>query len=190
MGKLHGWDFAPPSVEKQLGALPVVAEYCRRLGIAETIDELCPVRDIAIATHGQVIEALVANRLTSPTPLLHVEDWARQWAVSEVLGIEAATLNDDRVGRALDAIAGELEGIVGSVGARAIASFGIDVSRLHWDMTSISLFGDYDSVADGFAGGNRKTAARTSNRSRPAWLSPAMAGSPCSIGPMTAAPAK
>jgi hypothetical protein len=26
------------------------------------------VRDIAYVTHGQVIEALVANRLTSPTP--------------------------------------------------------------------------------------------------------------------------
>ena len=36
-------------------------------------------------------------------------------------------------------------------GATAIAEFGIDVARLHWDMTSISLFGDYDSVEDGFA---------------------------------------
>jgi hypothetical protein len=61
-------------VEKALGALPVVAGFCRRLGIADIIDRLCPVRDVAIATHGQVIEALVANRLTSPTPLLRVQD--------------------------------------------------------------------------------------------------------------------
>jgi hypothetical protein len=32
------------------------------------------VRDITYASHGQVIEALIANRLTSPTPLVHVED--------------------------------------------------------------------------------------------------------------------
>jgi transposase len=121
------------------------------VGIAKTIDGACPIRDVAIATHGQVIEALVANRLTSPTPLLHVEDWAREWAVPELFGMEAATLNDDRVGRALDAIAPELEAIVGTIGARAIAEFGIDVSRLHWDMTSISLFGDYDSATEGFA---------------------------------------
>jgi len=38
-----------------------------------------------------------------------------------------------------------LEGIVGSVGARAIASFGVDVARIHWDMTSISLYGAYPS---------------------------------------------
>ncbi len=142
--------FGPPSVEKTLGALPVVAAFERRLDIAGTVDRLCPVRDVAIATHGQVIEALVANRLTSPAPLVHVEDWARAFAVPEVFGIDADTLNDDRVGRALDAIAAHLDEIVGSVGARAIAEFGIDVSRLHWDMTSISLVGDYGSPEAGF----------------------------------------
>jgi transposase len=131
-------------VEKALGSLPVVAALCRRLGIAATIDELCPVRDVAIATHGEVIETLVANRLTSPTPLLRVEDWARAWAVPEVFGVVAEALNDDRLGRALDAIAPHLDAIVGTIGARAIAAFGLDVSRLHWDMTSISLHGDYD----------------------------------------------
>ena len=124
----------------------MVAAFCRRLGIAATIDELCPVRDVAIVTHGEVIEALVANRLTSPTPLLRVEDWAAAWAVPEVFAIPAEALNDDRLGRALDAIAPRLEAIVGSVGARAIAEFGLDVSRLHWDMTSISLHGHYDEV--------------------------------------------
>lgn len=142
--------FGPPSVEKSLGALPVVAAFCRRLDVAGTIDRLCPARDVAIATHGQVIEALVANRLTSPAPLVHVEDWARAFAVPEVFGVAADSLNDDRVGRALDAIAPHLDEIVGSVGARAIAEFGIDVSRLHWDMTSISLVGDYDSPEAGF----------------------------------------
>ena len=67
-----------------------------RLDIRGIVDRACPVRDVAIVTHGQVIEALIANRLTSPQPLLHVEDWARQWAVPEVFGIEPGVLNDDR----------------------------------------------------------------------------------------------
>jgi transposase len=133
-------------VEKTLASLPVVAAFARRLGVAATIDALCPVRDVAIATHGEVIEALVANRLTSPTPLLRVEDWARSWAVPEVFGVAAEALNDDRVGRALDAIASQLDAVVGTIGARAIAAFGLDVSRLHWDMTSISLHGAYDEI--------------------------------------------
>ncbi|MBB5156528.1 IS1634 family transposase [Saccharopolyspora phatthalungensis] len=144
--------YGGPSVEKMLGALPVVAEFCRRLDLAGIIDRACPVRrDVAILTHGQVIEALVANRLTSPAPLLRVTDWARSWSVEEVLGIDPAALNDDRIGRALDAIAPELDRIVGSVGAQAITGFGLDVSRCHWDMTSISLYGAYEHADPGYA---------------------------------------
>lgn len=143
--------YGEPSVEKMLGALPVVADYCRRLDLAGIIDRACPIRrDVAILTHGQVIEALVANRLTSPAPLLRVADWARGWAVAETFGIDPAALNDDRIARALDAIAPELDRIVGSVGAQAIAAFGIDVSRLHWDMTSISVYGAYEQTEDEF----------------------------------------
>ena len=35
-----------------------------------------------------------------------------------------------------------LDAIAGGVGAAAISEFG-DVARLHWDMTSISLYGAY-----------------------------------------------
>lgn len=140
--------YVAASVEKTLGALPVVADYCRRLDLAGIIDRACPIRDLADLTHGQVIETLIANRLTSPTPLVRMTDWARDWAVEEVFGIDPALLNDDRLGRALDAIAPELERIIGSAGAQAITEFGIDTSRLHWDMTSISLYGAYEHPDD------------------------------------------
>jgi Domain of unknown function (DUF4277) len=130
-------------LEKRLGALPVVAQFGRRLRIAEVVDELCPVREVAPISHGEVIEALVANRLTAPAPLVQVQAWAAAMAVDEVYGIEPHLLNDDRLGRALDAIAPHLDEIIGSVGAAAISEFGVDVARLHWDMTSISLYGAY-----------------------------------------------
>jgi transposase len=131
-------------VTKRLGALPVVAEFLHRLRVAETVDGLCPARDLALATHGEVIEALVANRLTSPRPLVRVEDWARTWAVKEVMELDPDLLNDDRCGRALDAIAPHLQEVTGTVAARAICAFGIDTATLHWDMTSMSLTGAYD----------------------------------------------
>lgn len=137
--------------QKTLGALPVVARFCERLDIGGIIDRACPIRDVAILTHGRVIETLIANRLTSPSPLVHVEEWAEAWAVEEIFGVEPSTLNDDRIGRALDAIAPELDAIVGSIGARAITEFGLDVARVHWDMTSISLFGNYDTADGEFA---------------------------------------
>jgi len=135
-----------PSVEKALGSLPVVAAFAARLRIRDVVDGLCPVDDRSELTHGQGIEALVANRLTSPEPLVRVQDWAGGYAVEEVFGVRAAQLNDDRVGRALDAIAPQVDSIVGSVGAAAIEAFGIDVSRIHWDMTSMSMYGEYEQV--------------------------------------------
>jgi transposase len=130
-------------VTKRLGALPVAAEFLRRLDVAGIIDVLCPPDPRADLTHGQVIEALVANRLTSPAPLFRVGDWAREWAVEEVFGIEAGLLNDDRLARALDAIAPHLDRLAGSVGAAAIGAFGLDTARIHWDMTSMSVHGAY-----------------------------------------------
>ena len=129
---------------KMLGSLPVIASFCRRLGIAAIIDDLVPIRDVAAVTTGQAVEAMICNRLTSPAPLVHVRDWARTWAVPEVPGIPALALNDDKLGRTLDAIAPRLEEITGAVAVRAIGAFGIDISQLHWDMTSFSLHGAYE----------------------------------------------
>jgi len=49
-------------VTKRLGALPVAAEFLRRLDVAGIVDALCPPDPRAELTHGQVIEVLVANR--------------------------------------------------------------------------------------------------------------------------------
>ncbi|WPB89942.1 DUF4277 domain-containing protein [Streptomyces malaysiensis] len=130
-------------VEKRLGALPVAAEFLRRLDVAGIVDGVCPGGASALVMHGQVIEALVANRLTSPAPLVRVEDWARCWAVEEVFGIGPGLLNGDRLARGLDAIAPHLENLAGTVRARAIGDFGIDVARMHWDMTSMSVHGTF-----------------------------------------------
>lgn len=138
-------------VEKRLGSLPVIADFSGRLDIAGIVDRACPMRDLfGSISHGQVIEALIANRLTSPKAMVAVADWAHAWAVDEVYGIDPDALNDDRLGRALDALAGQVDQVVGSIGAKAIDVFGIDVTRCHWDMTSISLYGAYQEPDDGF----------------------------------------
>ncbi len=130
-------------VKKRLGGLPAVAEILRRLDVAGIVDGLCPARTDCQLTHGQVVEVLIANRLTSPMPLQRVHEWAAAWAAEEVFGTEAELLNDDRLARALDAIAPRLDEISGTVSATAIGEFGIDVAKIHWDMTSMSVFGAY-----------------------------------------------
>jgi hypothetical protein len=109
------------------------------------------------------------------------------------LGSPPDALNDDRIGRALDAMAPRLEQVIGSVGARAIATFGINVAWLHWDMTSISLYGAYDDPEAGFAAprwASPRTAGRISSRSRQALRSAVMVASRGGIAPMTVVPGR
>jgi hypothetical protein len=50
-------------VVRTAGALPVVAKLAEKLGLVEVVDRFCPIRSVAEYTHGQVVLALVANRL-------------------------------------------------------------------------------------------------------------------------------
>ena len=70
--------------------------------------------------------ALIASRLCSPSPLYDVAGWASGAALHELLGIPPALLNDDRLGRALEAFAVHAEPVRGALAARAIERFGFD----------------------------------------------------------------
>jgi transposase len=138
-------------VVRTAGALPVVKVFCDRLGIVEAVDRFCPIRSVADYTHGQVVEALVCNRLTHPRPLSSFEDWGERFAVEEVLGISSVKLNDDRLGRTLDAVSERLDEILNLVARRAIETFGLDLAELHWDVTQLSFTGGYAEQDEGFA---------------------------------------
>jgi transposase len=127
-----------------VGALPLVVPLLERLDVAGIVDRACPMRGRAHLTHGEVIAALVANRLTAPRPLYDVAGWANTYATNDWLGTPGALLNDDRLGRALDVVAGQIDEIASAVAFAAIGTFGIDAARLHWDFTSVAFCGAYD----------------------------------------------
>ncbi len=127
-----------------VGAMPLVVPLLERLDVAGIVDRACPMRGRAHLTHGEVIAALVANRLTAPRPLYDVAGWANAYASNDWLGTPGALLNDDRLGRALDAMAGRIDEIASAVAMAAIGAFGVDAARLHWDFTSVAFCGAYD----------------------------------------------
>jgi len=130
-------------VIRTAGALPVVARLAEKLGLVEVVDRFCPIRSVAEYTHGQVVLALVANRLTHPRPLSSFEQWGDDFAVAETLGIASCKLNDDRLGRTLDALAEHLPEVLNLVARRAIERFGISIAELHWDLTHLAFSGSY-----------------------------------------------
>jgi len=55
-----------------VGPLPLVAPVVERLGLVGIVDRACPMRGRSSLSHGEVIAALVANRLCDPRPLYDV----------------------------------------------------------------------------------------------------------------------
>lgn len=155
-------DPPPVGTRREVGPLLLVRSVLARVGIAGIVDRLAPMRGTALLSHGEVIEALIANRLCAPAPLYDVSGWASSAAVQELFGTPAALLNDDRLGRALEALAPIAELVRGEAALRAAQAFAVDLQRLHVDLTKIHVSGAYlDStlVAKGW-GPERKVARR------------------------------
>lgn len=129
------------------GVLALVAFYLERLGLAAAVDRALPMRGRAQLTHGEVICALVANRLCDPRPLYDIRGWADEQGAHPLLGTPAALLNDDRLGRALDALHAALDEVKGALCLQALERFDCEPKRLHWDFTSVSVYGSHQGSA-------------------------------------------
>ena len=139
----------PPmaGTRREVGPLLLVACYLDRLGLASIVDRQLPQRGRAQLTHGEVVAALVANRLAAPSPLYDIAGWASSAAMTEVFKLPGALLNDDRLGRTLDALAPVTEQIRGTLMLTAIQRLGVDAARLHLDLTTLRVAGAYEDCA-------------------------------------------
>ena len=136
-------DPPPWGTRREVGSLLLVCHYLDRLGLVKLVDDAIPQRGRAQLTHGEVVAALVANRLSAPAPLYDVAGWASSAAVHELLDTPAALLGDDRLGRALEAFAPVAETVRGAAMLAAIGEFGADAARLHLDLTTLTVSGAY-----------------------------------------------
>src|SRR3954469_12642926 len=139
----------PPlaGTRRSVGPLLLVWHFLRELQVRETVDGALPRSARSVVSVGEVVAALIASRLCSPSPLYDVAGWASGAAVHELLGVPAALLNDDRLGRALESFAVYAESVRGLVAARAIERFGLDAGRLHVDLTTLRVTGAYEHSA-------------------------------------------
>ncbi len=138
-------DPPPWGTRREVGSLLLVRHYLQRLGLVKIVDEAVPQRGRAQLTHGEVVAALIANRLSAPAPLYDLAGWASSAAVHELLDVPAALLGDDRLGRALEAFAPVAASVRGTAMLAAIDAFGADAARLHLDLTTLTVRGAYPS---------------------------------------------
>lgn len=150
----------PPmaGTRRSVGPLLVVEHFLRELGVQDSVDGALARSARSVLSVGEVVCALIASRLCSPSPLYDVAGWASGAAVHELLGIPPALLNDDRLGRALETFAVYSEHLRSALAARAIERFGVSAGRLHVDLTTVGVTGAYEDsalIAKGWASDRR-----------------------------------
>ncbi|MGH9069345.1 MAG: IS1634 family transposase [Acidimicrobiales bacterium] len=133
-----------------IGALPVVNTVLSRLGFDELVSSFLAEPDGRAAMEpARAIGVLVRNLAAGRRPLYGLSAWADGHAPA-LLGLqagEARLLNDDRVGRALDGLfVADRASLLTELSVRTVRRFSIDVSELHNDSTSITLYGAYRSA--------------------------------------------
>src|SRR5258707_1141773 len=127
--------YAKVKTVRHVGPLLIVAHYLRRLGVRQIVDAAVPRRGKALASHGEIAAVLTASRLASPSPLYDVAGWASSAAVPELLGVPAVLLNDDRLGRSLEALAKVADDVRGQLMLTAVRQVPpvADAAPLHLD---------------------------------------------------------
>ncbi|MGH3032744.1 MAG: IS1634 family transposase, partial [Gaiellaceae bacterium] len=146
-GSFARLDPPPAGIRREVGPLLLVHHFTEALGIGAQVDRLVPQRGRHKLSAGEVVVALIASRLASPSPLYDVAGWASGAAISELFGIPHQLLNDDRLGRCLEALRPHAEELRGALMLRAIERFGTDAARLHLDLTALRLAGAYEGSA-------------------------------------------
>lgn len=135
-------------VVRQLGAVPLLLPIVEQVGLRAVINQRVHpnAQQAGDLDLGLVTEVLVLNRLLAPRPLVHVETWLGGTVVPELLGLEAEQCNDDRLARALDELSPHLDELWQDLVVAAVRSYRPDLSRLGYDITSISFCGAYEQA--------------------------------------------
>ncbi len=129
---------------KNLGAIALIKPILDGIGIKEIVDGYAPMERERGITNGDAIQVMVLNRLTSPTPLYSVEEWARVCALEEAFGVAPDEVNYDRLARALDAISSRIEDIETDTSLRMMSKYHIRPEIVHLDASSLYFEGAYE----------------------------------------------
>ena len=127
--------------------LPIVKAYARKIGIVETIDQM--VNTQMELSPGYAILAMVLDTLSGRTPLYRLAEFFEEMDTELLLGspIEPERFCDNNLGRSMDKIfESGTQKIFSKIAQNALTAFEVDPRRLHFDTTSVNVYGDYDLV--------------------------------------------
>jgi transposase len=127
--------------------MPIVKNYARKIGLVETIDRMVDTQ--MELSPGYAVLGMVLDTLSGRTPLYRLTEFFEEKDTELLLGaaIEPERFCDTNLGRSMDKIFETgTQKIFSQLAQNALTVFEVDPRRLHFDTTSVSVFGDYDLV--------------------------------------------
>jgi transposase len=132
-------------------ASSVIAHFCDSLKVVDHVNSRVSWDSHrAEMSPGEAIKALVINLLVKREPLYRVKEFYEKMDIQNLFGKawKAEDFNDDRLGRALEKLAkSDLPGIFHAISREALEKEGILLDQAHFDTTSLSVQGIYESSA-------------------------------------------
>jgi transposase len=134
----------PPIEAYQVRHLPLVKAYADKIGLVEVINQVVPTE--MEVDPGTIVLGMILDTLSGRSPLYRLEEFFTHQDTALLLGKAVApeVFNDDTVGRILERLydVGTMK-IFTACAVRADQAYGLDKRYVHFDTTSISVYGEY-----------------------------------------------
>jgi transposase len=139
-----------PTIEAyQVQHLPIVKAYADKIGLVEAINQVVPT-EMAIDP-GTIVLGMILDTLSGRSPLYRLEEFFTHQDTALLLGkaIPPEAFQDDTVGRVLERLyaTGTMK-VFTACAVRADRVFGFDKRYVHFDTTSITVYGEYRPPED------------------------------------------
>jgi transposase len=130
---------------RQFGDVYLALALWRGTGLDELCGRLLPAGKESVPW-AKMASVLVAARLCEPSSELHIaEDWYRRTALSDLLQLDDAEVNKDRLYRALDHLLAHKAALEAHLSRRCGALFAIENDILLYDVTSTYFEGQAEA---------------------------------------------
>jgi transposase len=129
-----------------VGPHPILQHFIDRMDFCNIVRRCLGTPRDGLLDYAETLAILVQNIILSPAPLYRIAEWASPIDPA-ALGItqsQKLSLNDDRVARALDALASPRgRSLFFSLALHIIKTFELETKRIHHDTTTVTFHGAY-----------------------------------------------
>ena len=133
--------------EERLGALPLINAFIGRLGLERHLEDFVPTTDRRVRVpYAKALGVLVRSLLIEREPMYRQHETVATFAPAAFAldGELVEHLSDDAVGRALDRLFdADRAALMTAVVVGAVQAFGLKLSELHNDSTTVKFTGQY-----------------------------------------------